>query len=194
MALLTDGTTIDLRPTMAMAQRLLREQHMKPLITTWILALALVFAREAPAQSAVAPVSKNDWNAVQSLPIGARIRVTTTDRKIIQGAFQSAADEGLALGQSSGAEMLARSSIKSVSVKGPGHRMRHALIGLGIGAAGGLGLGAGVDASCNPHAFLGCIGGPNFGKEVLTPVGAVIGFGIGAVLPAGGWREVYRMR
>ena len=72
--------------------------------------------------------------------------------------------------------------------------MRHALIGLGIGAAGGLGLGAGIDAGCNPHAFLGCLAGPNFGKEVLTPVGAVIGFGIGAVLPAGGWREVYRVR
>jgi hypothetical protein len=167
---------------------------MKPLTTTWILALALVFAGEAAAQSAAAPVSKSNWDAVQSLAIGVRIRVTTTDRKTIQGAFQSASDQGLAFGQPSGAEMLARSSIKSVSVKGPGHRLRHALIGLGVGAAGGLGAGAGFDAGCNPHAFLGCLGGPNFGKEVLTPVGAVIGFGIGAALPAGGWREVYRVR
>jgi hypothetical protein len=179
---------------MTMALRLLRKQYMKPLITTWILALAFVFAREAAAQSVAAPVSKSDWIAVQSLAIGARIRVTTTDRKTIQGVFQSATGEGLTLGQPSGAEMLARSSIKSVSVKGPGHRMRHALIGLGIGAAGGLGAGAAVDAGCNPHAFLGCFGGPDFGKEVLTPVGAVLGLGIGALLPAGGWREVYRVR
>jgi hypothetical protein len=165
---------------------------MRPLITTWILASALVFAGEAAAQSAAAPGSKSDWAAVQSLAIGARIRVSTTDRKTIQGAFQSATGEGLALGRPSGAETLALSSIKSVSVKGPGHRIRHAMIGLGLGAAGGLGLGAGLDAGCNPHAFLGCLGGPNFGKEVLTPAGAVIGFGIGAALPAGGWREVYR--
>jgi hypothetical protein len=167
---------------------------MKPLITTWILALALVFTREVAAQSVAAPVSRSDWVAVQSLAIGGRIRVTTTDHKTIQGAFQSATGEGLALSQPSGAEMLARSSIKSVSVKGPGHRMRHALIGLGIGAAGGLGAGAAIDAGCHPHAFLGCLAGPDFGKEVLTPVGAVIGLGIGAVLPAGGWREVYRVR
>jgi hypothetical protein len=179
---------------MGMALRLLRKQRMNSFITASTLALTLVFAGEAAAQSAAAPGSKSEWTAVQSLAIGARIRVTTTDRKTIQGAFQSATGEGLALGQPSGAEMLARTSIKSVSVKGPGHRIRHALIGLGLGAAGGLGAGAAVDAGCNPHAFLGCLGGPNFGKEVLTPVGAVIGLGIGAVLPAGGWREVYRVR
>jgi hypothetical protein len=156
------------------------------------LTLALVLARGAAAQSA-APVSNIDWGAVQSLTVGDRIRVTTVDRKAIQGAFQTATDEGLAIGQSSGAQTLARTSIKSVSVKGRGHRMRHALIGLGVGAGGGLAAGAAFDTTCHPRAFFGCFAGPNFGKEALTRLGAIVGFGIGAALPAGGWREIYRV-
>jgi len=32
---------------------------------------------------------------------------------------------------------------------------------------------------------------PNMGKEVLTPFFGVVGMGVGVLLPAGGWREVY---
>jgi hypothetical protein len=34
----------------------------------------------------------------------------------------------------------------------------------------------------------------NKGKAILTPGFALLGAGIGALLPAGGWREVYRSR
>jgi len=35
---------------------------------------------------------------------------------------------------------------------------------------------------------------PNLGKEVLTPLGALAGAVVGALIPTGGWHDVYRAR
>jgi hypothetical protein len=92
-------------------------------------------------------------------------------------------------------EMLARPQIVRVSSKGKSHRGRNALIGLGIGAGGGLIAGVVVDhESCANRTNCLDILGPNVGKEVLTPVGALIGAIVGAVIPTGGWRDLYRAK
>jgi hypothetical protein len=61
------------------------------------------------------------------------------------------------------------------------------LIGLGIGAGVGFGVGAGA-STCREL----CIGGKRLPEEVFTPLGAILGGIIGALIPSGGWREVYR--
>src|ERR1017187_3915208 len=56
------------------------------------------------------------------------------------------------------------------------------------GARGaGLTAGAVADSKAGPGIWL-----PNAGKEVLAPLGALIGTVVGVALPTGGWREVYR--
>lgn len=74
-----------------------------------------------------------------------------------------------------------------VSLKKNGHRMRNALIGLGVGAGVGVGVGAAADTNCTGLCF-----GGNFGKAIFTPLGAVAGVLVGALIPTGGWREIYK--
>ena len=35
---------------------------------------------------------------------------------------------------------------------------------------------------------------PNLGKEVMPPLGALVGAVVGGVIPTGGWQDVYRAR
>jgi hypothetical protein len=134
-----------------------------------------------------------DWASLGRTPAlstGPEIQVRTTDGKRYRGRFQSTSDDGLVLITSSGEERLARSAIARVSVSRPGHRARNALIGLGAGAGGGLAIGAAADASCKSF----CLLGNNLGKAIFTPLGALTGLLIGALLPTGGWRDVYRIK
>jgi hypothetical protein len=134
----------------------------------------------------------HDWASLGHTPAiaaGIRIEIGTAGNNRLRGQFKSADDEGLVMTTASGEQRIARATILRVSVKSPGHRLRHMLIGLGIGAAGGLTLGAVADARCTGN----CIEGKTpLGKEVGTGLGALIGTIIGVALPAGGWREVYR--
>src|SRR6266478_8396819 len=86
---------------------------------------------------------------------------------------------------------IARETVRRVSLETNSHRGKHALIGAAIGAGGGLGAGIAIDNDCSPNAIV-CTG--NQGKAILTPAFALLGAGIGALLPAGGWREIYRAR
>jgi len=90
-----------------------------------------------------------------------------------------------------GEQTLARDQVKRVSIRSKGHRGRNALIGAGIGAGAGLGIGASIDNNCSKTSIV-CTG--NKGKAILTPAFGLLGAGIGALIPAGGWREVYRSR
>jgi hypothetical protein len=89
--------------------------------------------------------------------------------------------------QSKSAETLGRAAIAKVSTKGRSHRGRNALIGLGIGAGAGLVTGAVSHPGCT---FVG----KNAGKEVLTPVGAIIGVTVGVLLPMGRWHDIYHAK
>jgi len=153
--------------------------------------LAMIALGQAPA---ISTLPKSDWGNLRSLIAGAEIRVIAGGRQTVRGTFRSVSDDALIVDQASGEEMIARSSVRSVSLKKDSRRGRNMLIGLGAGGVTGLILGVKLD-SCNPGGgFFSCFrpGGPNFGKEVLTPVFALVGLGIGAAIPTGGWREIYR--
>lgn len=152
--------------------------------------LALFLAPVLAAQ----PGSRADWGNLKKLTAGDEIRIVDGDRRPIRARFQRVTDESIVIATPGKEESLTRAAIVSVAARGESHRRRNALIGLGIGAGAGLAVGAAADAhSCNGQSNCFNIL-PNIGKEVLTPVGALVGVTVGALLPTGGWHDVYHVR
>ena len=146
--------------------------------------LGAILAASAAAQQAK-PIA--NWANLNRLVTGAEIRVTLANGKTVHGFMQRVTPESLAINATTSQEALSRQDIRRITLKRPGHRGRNTLLGLAIGAGGGLAAGVALDSQRRPGDWL-----PNFGKEVLSPVGAIIGTVIGVALPTGGWREVYR--
>lgn len=153
----------------------------------------LLFASIGLAQAPEANTPpKSDWDNLRSLSAGATVQVRVAEKGRIQGSFRRATGDALFIRDKKGDQTLPRDSVISVSLKGKGRRGRHMLMGLGIGAALGLAAGEAYDLShqCHPNEW--CLLTAPIGKAILTPAGAVIGFGIGAAMPAHGWQEIYR--
>jgi|SRR5580700_7548513 hypothetical protein len=144
--------------------------------------MAAAFAVSATAQQAK-PIAQ--WANLNRLENGSEIRVVLAGGKNVRGFLQSVSPDSLAINAATSQEALSRQEIKLVSLKRPGHRGRNTLIGLAIGAAGGLATGAVIDHG--DHGWF-----PNLGKAVFTPIGAIIGTVVGVAIPTGGWRVVYR--
>jgi hypothetical protein len=149
--------------------------------------VGLLFA----AGFAAAQSPNPDWAKVKQLAAGEEIRVSMADGKSFRGQLQSTTDDSLIMVAASSQETLERAKIAKIATKRDSHRARNALIGAGVGAAGGLAIGAGADSSCPRNS---CFLGNNIGKEVLTPVGAIIGTIVGVAWPTGGWHNVYRAK
>jgi hypothetical protein len=132
--------------------------------------------------------AENPWNNLKQLSPGQQIRVLVNSHKSFTGQFQSVTDDAVVIHANGADQMLSRSNVQEVSSRRPGHRGRHALIGAAIGAGAGLGTGAAIDNDCSSRSIV-CTG--NKGKAILTPVFGLIGAGVGALLPTGGWQEVY---
>jgi hypothetical protein len=145
-------------------------------------ATAAGFTVSATAQPAK-PIAQ--WANLNPLENGSEIRVVMAGGRTVRGFLQSVGPDSLAINAATSQQALSRQDIKQVSLKRPGHRGRNTLIGLAIGAAGGLATGAAIDHG--DHGWF-----PNFGKAVFTPIGAIIGTVVGVAIPTGGWRVVYR--
>lgn len=130
--------------------------------------------------------SAADWNVVKGLAPGTQIRTEAAAHKV-SGQVESVGDDAIVVRTGAVRETATRSQITRVAVKKPGHRKRNILIGTGVGA--GLGLGVGLAAkSCTG---IGCIGSTAV-EAGAPPVFAALGAIVGAVLPTGGWRDIYR--
>ena len=149
------------------------------LLLETILVALVITATAQPAK----PIEQ--WSNLNPLENGSEIRVALTDGKTLRGFLQSVSADSLVINATTSQQALSRQEIKLVSLKRPGHRGRNTLIGLGIGAAGGLGTGAAIDHG--DHGWF-----PNLGKAVFTPIGALVGAIVGVAIPTGGWRVVYR--
>jgi hypothetical protein len=131
--------------------------------------------------------NRTDWNAVKALTARTEVRITAGSRTV-SGAIDRITDDTLAITAGKGQEMFDRQQVSSVSTKKPGHRMRNALIGLGAGTGAGLGIGLGIRAHPDQLHIVSTsavVGGS-------AAAGAVIGTLVGAVIPTGGWREIYK--
>jgi hypothetical protein len=120
---------------------------------------------------------------------GEHIRIVLSSGRTIRGKLQTVTSESLTINGAANQEKLSRAEIGRVQLKGQGHRGRNALIGLAIGAGGGLAIGAAVD-SHDSHHTLNLF--PSACIAVFTPLGAIIGAVVGVAIPTGRWREVYR--
>ena len=138
------------------------------------------------AATVAAQTIPSNWNAVKALTAGTDVRILNGSRTV-RGKIDGVTDETIVVNARKGQETLKQQDIIRVSLRKDGHRARNALIGLGVGAGAGLGVGVAADASCKSFCF-----GGNLGKEVFTPMGAIAGVLVGALLPSGGWREIYK--
>jgi len=142
-------------------------------------ALAIAFA------AGIAAAQSPDWAAVKGIAKDIEVRVSSSDGKSMRGKFQSASDDSLILAASNAEQTVARAQIKRVSTKKKNHRLRNTLIGAGIGGGTGAAIGA---STKDDEGFFA------IAEEVLAPSGAAFGALIGALIPTGGWRDVYRVK
>jgi hypothetical protein len=142
------------------------------------------------AAAAQAPVSS--WEIVKMLPSGTQVRVAAATAKPIQGTLESVTDSELVvLKPGTGTQSLPRAMVASVSLKGKDHRLRNALIGLGVGTAAGLGIGYGVGRSGCRSTDGWCGLDTSFGTVVGGVGGLVGGTLLGVFWPTGGWHKIY---
>jgi hypothetical protein len=150
-----------------------------------VVAVLLVFALAAAQSSA------QNWNSVKTLPVGTTIRISVGSRTV-GGEVQSVTDDSLAVNSGKGQEMFTRQVITLVSMKKKGHRLRNSMIGLGIGTGAGIGIGLGVGHANDCSSGFLCGIDTAAGGALGGAIGLVGGAVVGALIPTGGWREVYK--
>ena len=126
---------------------------------------------------------------------GTEVRVASANAKPIQGALENVTDSDLVLRQAGGPKSFGRAQILSVSVKGKDHRLRNAMIGLGVGTAAGVAIGFGIGHAqannCGNKGGWFCGLDEGAGLAVGGIVGLVGGTLTGVFWRTGGWRKIY---
>lgn len=150
---------------------------------------SLILALAIAALSSHLCAAQSEWSVVRQLTSGQELKVVLKEGGSRRGSFESANDSSIVVRSGNSEQTLSRDQVRRILLKSKGHRKRNALIGAGVGAGAGLGLGASIDNNCSSTSIV-CTG--NKGKAILTPVFGLLGAGIGALIPSGGWREVYR--
>jgi hypothetical protein len=125
-----------------------------------------------------------NWQAVEALPQGTAVQLQVPGGPT-RGQLGLVTDTDLILDLKSGQRTFSREDVRQVSVRKPGHRGRNALVGMVIG----LGAGAALAVAA------GSGGGGFFKAKAILPVvgvPAALGAMIGAALPTGGWKPMYK--
>lgn len=141
----------------------------------------------APASIAQSPVQS--WTSVTAIAAGTSVRVSVGSRTV-NGQVQGVTDDSLSLNSGKGQEIFTRPEVVRVSVKKQSHRGRNTLIGLGAGATIGAAVGAASHKDCAGFCIFYTTRGQDAGIGAV--VFGVIGTAVGALIPTGGWREVYK--
>ena len=150
--------------------------------------LALSIAALALSATAQQQRPEGNWADLSHLAPGVEIRVVLTNGRTLRGFLQSATSDSLTINATTSQESLLRQDVRRVQLKRQGRRGRNTLIGFAVGAGGGLAFGAVADDRNTSGWF------PDAGKQVFTPLGAIIGTVVGVAFPTGGWHDIYRSR
>jgi hypothetical protein len=143
-------------------------------VRTLGLLVALITSPWAFAQS-----SLDRWDNLGQVQAGRRIEVVDKKMKPVQGSFISYSQDAILLRVGQDQVSIPRAEVASVKDREKPSRARNALLGLAIGAAGGLSAGAIAGMTYHEEGETGVF------ILVFTPIGAGIGAGVGAALPAG---------
>ena len=135
-----------------------------------------------------AQASPESWDNLRHLRAGEAIEVVDAKMKSHGGDFAGYTHEGISLRRDGREATIPRANVASVKRRGVSHRRRNVLLGLAIGAAGGLTVGAIQGKTYHEK------GETTVFMAVWTPIGAGIGGVAGAVLPARAEVTVYRAR
>jgi small nuclear ribonucleoprotein (snRNP)-like protein len=132
-----------------------------------------------------------NWENLEQLASGQEVQVVLTDAKSYRGQLQTVGDDALVLRLARGEQTFERQNVLRVSTRGKSHRGRNALIGLAAGAGAGV-----IVAVASPELGTGkCAQGSCVNAGIVSMVGfwgGVLGAGLGAAIPTGGWHDVYR--
>jgi hypothetical protein len=150
-----------------------------------LLTVLLVVLVSGIAVAAVKPDPPN-WDNLKQLVPGDQVQVVLNDAKSYRGQFESRSDEGMIVRLAAGEQTFARKDVLRVSTKGQPHRVRNALIGLGTGVGAGVAIAAGTSRN-DPEA-------QSIGYAFIPPFAGGAGAAVGALMPTGGWHDVYRAR
>jgi hypothetical protein len=138
------------------------------------------------------------WANLNALQAGQKIQVVDMNSKKYSGTFMNVSETAISYQENEGAQTIQKQDVRSVKLMENKHRVRNALVGMGVGGGVGAGVGAGIEAvtfhSCSSQSF--CI--QPVGKGGSTGIaaafgfvgGAAVGAAVGALLP--GHRTVYR--
>ena len=148
--------------------------------------LAVLVLMTAP-QLAVAQSGEDSWDRLRQLHVSQKIEVVNIKLKSVTGNFIGYDDHAVLLRVDRDEVPIPRSEVLSIKNREVSHRRRNVLLGLAIGAAGGLAIGAIKGATYHESGETGVF------MAVCTPIGAGIGAGVGAALPTGAV-TVYRAR
>jgi hypothetical protein len=131
---------------------------------------------------ALGQASQESWDNLKELRPGQEIQVVDPHMKTLNGAFVSSSHDALTLRVGNDEVSVPRPDVTRVSVRHTSKRLRNTLIGMGIGAAGGL--GAGFKLMERETGYAGAVVG-------TAAFFAAVGAGVGAVIPAR-TRTIYR--
>ncbi len=144
----------------------------------------LVLAPCVSLRAADPRVERSNWDNVKQLLPGEEIRVVLKDLKSHRGLVLTVSEDALVVRTAPGEQTFKREILLRVSSKGQSHRGRNATLGALIG--GGAGAAIAASAPKYDRRFWVLIVG--------LPLGSMVGAATGAVMPTGGWHEVYRAR
>ena len=149
-----------------------------------LLLMGMVLANFALAQER----DEHRWENVETLRVGQKLEVTTTQLRTIQGTYLNSSEAAIRLKTPEGEVSVMREEVFRVKSR-EGKRKQNILVGIVVGALSGVALGAVADFKDDVD---GSDPGSNNGKLGGSLVGAGVGAGIGSLLA--GHRVIYRAK
>jgi len=147
-------------------------------------AFLFIFALAASAQPPV-----QSWQDVRTLAAGTPVRISAGSHTI-GGQLQQVTDDSIVIVSEKKQQSFRRQDVMRVSVKKEAHRGRNALIGLGAGAAIGAIAGAASHQDCTGYCPFYTTRAQ--GAAIVAGVFGAVGAAVGALIPTGGWHEIYK--
>ncbi|MEE8257580.1 MAG: hypothetical protein V3R60_06785, partial [Acidobacteriota bacterium] len=151
-----------------------------------LLLVTTVFSVSLPAQEP----GEHSWENLQQVRVGQRIEVVDTNLKKLKGTFLSFSEEAISLRVKKDEVGVPRVNVLRVSSLDRSKRKRNILLGLAIGAGGGMLAGAGV-ASAAVGFDEGQGSNPAATIVGFLAAGADAGVAVGA---SSGYRTIYRVK